>query len=206
MTIRFQRGKSVTKITIIFEAMNYLDILFVVPLVYSGWNGFRKGLIIELFTLLALVVGTYGGIRFSGVASTFLADHLGVHSEYLPVAAFAVTFLAVGAAVFWGGRAVEKALKAVALGLLNKVAGMVFSTLKMWYIVGVLLVITAAVDERYHFIPQQLKDHSLLYRPLQATVLATIPALKEGTLFFQPTGARASAVYPLLSTLPSAKK
>ena len=81
--------------------MNYLDILLVLPLIIGAWRGFKKGLIIELFTLLALLVGIYAGIHFSDFVAGILKNNLGMTSEYVPVIAFTITFLGVGAGVYF---------------------------------------------------------------------------------------------------------
>ena len=163
--------------------MNYLDILLVVPLIYGGWRGFKKGFIIELFTLLAIFVGIYAGIHFSDMMASILRDKLGITSKYLPVIAFSITFLLVGAMVYFGGKMLEKMVKVVALGPLNKVAGLLFGILKMLYISSAILVIMESIDEKNDFIPQEQKDGSLLYHPIKNTSLNTIPALKYSDLF-----------------------
>ena len=44
--------------------MVFVDILIIIPLIYAAWKGFKHGIIIEVFTLLALFVGIYAGIHF----------------------------------------------------------------------------------------------------------------------------------------------
>ena len=163
--------------------MNYLDILLFIPLVIGAWRGFKKGFIIELFTLLALLVGIYAGIHFSDFMSDILKDNLGLKTKYLPAIAFTITFLAVGAMVFFGGKMLEKMIKVVALGPINKAAGAIFGLLKMLFILSALLAIVESIDEKNDFFPQDLKDNSLLYHPVKATAMNTIPALKESSLF-----------------------
>ena len=75
--------------------MNSIDILLVIPLIYGAWKGFKHGLIIEVFTLLALFVGIYVGIHFSDFTARLLREHLGLTSKYLPIIAFTITFLAI---------------------------------------------------------------------------------------------------------------
>ncbi|MEX1001979.1 MAG: CvpA family protein [Crocinitomicaceae bacterium] len=163
--------------------MNYLDILLVIPVIIGGWRGFKKGFIIELFTLLALLVGIYAGIHFSDYMSNLLRDTIGIQTKYLPVIAFTLTFLLVGAMVFFGGKMIEKAIKVVALGSLNKIAGLVFGALKMLYILSAVLVILESIDEKNNFIPSEQKNGSLLYQGVKNVSLKTIPALKESELF-----------------------
>lgn len=44
--------------------MNFLDLIIILPLIYAAYKGFKHGFIIELFTLLAIIVGIYVGIHF----------------------------------------------------------------------------------------------------------------------------------------------
>jgi len=173
------------KFRIIFVLMNYLDILLFIPLVVGAWRGFKKGFVIELFTLLALLVGIYAGIHFSDFMAGILSEHIGITSKYLPAIAFTITFLGVGAMVFFGGKMIEKLIKVVALSPVNKVAGLIFGLLKMLYITSALLVILESIDEKNDFIPEDLKESSLLYQPVKSTALTTIPALKHSSLFLK---------------------
>ena len=52
--------------------MNYLDIVLALFLVYGAYNGFKKGLIIEIATLIALCLGIYGSILFSDQTAVYL--------------------------------------------------------------------------------------------------------------------------------------
>ncbi len=171
--------------------MNILDIVLIVPIIYASYKGFKHGLIIEVFTLLALLVGIYIGIHFSDAVANWLKNSLNWHSEYLPVIAFTITFLGVGAMIYFGGKVLEKMIKVVHLSPLNKIAGVVFSVLKMIYILSVTLVIFDSYDERGDFFPKKSRQESLLYQPVKDVSTKTVPALSSSTLFLknmlQPT-------------------
>ena len=49
--------------------VNLLDILIIVPLLLFAWNGYRKGLIIEIASLAALVLGLYAAFFLFGLCS-----------------------------------------------------------------------------------------------------------------------------------------
>lgn len=165
--------------------MNYLDFIIILPLIYGGWKGFKKGFILELFTLLALLVGIYAGIHFSDFMAGILRDSIGITSKYLPAIAFTITFLGVGAMVFFGGKMIERLIKVVALGPINKVAGMIFGFTKLLFLLSAAIVILEAYDTHGKFIPQDLKDGSLLYNPVKQTSLTCIPALRHSQLFVE---------------------
>ena len=163
--------------------MNYLDILLFIPIIVGAWRGFKKGFVIEIFTLLALLVGIYAGIHFSDFMASLLKENVGLNSKYLPAISFTITFLLVGAMVFFAGKMIEKAIKVVALGMVNKLAGLFFGMTKMIFILSAGIVIIEAYDHQGHFIPKDLKSDSLLYEPIKNVSMKTIPALEESELF-----------------------
>lgn len=130
------------------------------------------------------MVGIYAGIHFSDYVSNALSKN-GVTTKYLPVIAFTITFLGVGAMVFFAGKALERVIKVVAMSPLNKMAGLLFGFLKMLYICSAILIILESIDEKNDFIPTEQKQGSLLYVPVKETSLQTIPRLRESTLFLQ---------------------
>ena len=119
--------------------MNSIDILLLIPLIYGAWKGFKHGLIIEVFTLLALFVGIYVGIHFSDFTTHLLREYLRLNSKFLPIIAFTITFLAVGAMVYFLGKTIEKLIKVTALTPLNKFAGVFFSLLKYVYMLSLYM-------------------------------------------------------------------
>ncbi len=165
--------------------MNSIDILLIIPLIYGAWKGFKHGLIIEVFTLLALFVGIYVGIHFSDFTARLLREYVGLNSKYLPIIAFTITFLAVGAMVFFLGKTIEKLIKITALTPLNKFAGVFFSLLKYVYMLSTLLVIVESYDEKLAFFPAKVKQDSLLYSPILKVSTTTIPSLKESAIFLK---------------------
>lgn len=167
--------------------MNMIDILILIPLGYAAWKGFQHGIIMELFTLLALLVGIYAGIHFSDMTANWMHNSLGFESEYLSPIAFTVTFLGIGAMVYFAGKVVEQMVKVTNLTPVNKVFGIVFAVLKMTYFISVFLVLIESYDEKGNFFPEETKEKSLLYKPVLNVSTTTIPALKESTLFIQNT-------------------
>lgn len=165
--------------------MNYLDLIFLVPLAYAAWKGFRKGFIIELFTLLAFFVGIYAGVHFSDYTAEKITGEIDVNSVYLPTIAFTLTFLVVGALVFFAGKALEKIVKLTALSPMNKMGGLVFGTLKMLLIISVVFSILESYSEKNELIAEETRRESMLYEPVKAVSLYTVPGLRASNIFIQ---------------------
>jgi len=139
--------------------MNFIDVLIIVPLAYAGYKGFKHGLIIEVFTLLALFVGLYAGIHFSDFIALKLKEVFSWDSPYAPTVCFTMIFLGIGAMVYFAGVTIQKMVKVVNLSPLDKFFGVFFAILKMTYIVSVVLVLIESYDEKGSFIPADKKQN-----------------------------------------------
>lgn len=165
--------------------MNFIDVLIIAPLIYAGYKGFKHGLIIEVFTLLALIVGLYAGINFSDFVAAFLKETFSMNSKYIPILSFTFIFLAVGAMVYFAGKTIEQMVKVVHLTPINKFFGIFFGVLKMLYFVSVILVITESYDEKSDFFPEEKKESSLMYNPVKAISTHSIPGMNTSTIFLK---------------------
>jgi membrane protein required for colicin V production len=80
--------------------MNYIDVVLAIFLLIAAFSGFRKGFIIEVASLVALILGIWGAIKFSHFMAGFLSGQFDFHANYLGVAAFVVTFLIIVIVVY----------------------------------------------------------------------------------------------------------
>lgn len=165
--------------------MNFIDVLLLVPLGYAAWQGFKKGFIIEVFTLLALLVGIYAGIHFSDWTAKVIKGNVDMEDSYLPVVAFTLTFLAVGAMVYFAGKMLERMIKVVNLSPVNKILGIFFGLIKMVYTLSIVLILVETYDERGDFLPEEQKEASFLYYPIKVVAAATIPAIEESAIWLK---------------------
>ncbi|NUM49827.1 MAG: CvpA family protein [Flavobacteriales bacterium] len=159
--------------------MSYLDILLIIPLLWGGFKGFRKGLVMELATIAALLLGTWVSIKFYTLFSAWLKNSLNWQGEWLPLMAFAILFIGVLIGVYAVAGLADKTLKAVALGVFNKLAGAFLGAGKFALILGIILFLAEKIHTHYPFIPQQAKEKSLLYKPVFMLAETVMPHIKE---------------------------
>lgn len=165
--------------------MNFIDFIILGALGYAAWVGFKKGLIIELFTFLALFFGLYAGINFSDFLTEIFREKFGVTSENMPAISFTLIFLAIGAMIYFGGKALEKVIKVVQLNLLNKLLGVFFGVLKMIFFIGAGILLIEGYNKDGGVIAEKTKNGSLFYKPVRVVVTACIPAFEESTLLLK---------------------
>jgi membrane protein required for colicin V production len=146
--------------------MNYIDIILAIFLLWAAYKGFKNGLIIEVASLAALILGIFGAIKFSGLTADFLVERFDMTSKYLSLIAFAITFVCIVIVVHLLARILDKLVKAIALGFINRLSGVVFGIVKVVFILSIVLVILNAINRKANFLPKEKLDESFLYWPI----------------------------------------
>lgn len=149
--------------------MNYLDIIIAIILFLFGFKGFRKGLIIEVVTLLAFAVGIYGAMHFSDFTAEHLQEFVEVNPKYLNTIAFVLTFILLVIAVNVLGRWVTNMVKAMNLNFWNKLVGGVFGVLKGVLLCSVLLLVLNNF-QLIGVVKPEVRKQSKLYPYIEKTV------------------------------------
>jgi membrane protein required for colicin V production len=162
--------------------MNYVDIILIIPLLWGLYKGFTKGLIIEAATLIAFGLAVWGSIKFHNFLSEWMHDSMGWESKYLPLVSFAVIFIGVLLIILGIAKLLEKIVRAVSLGFINKLGGAVFGMLKFGLLLSMIIFFLEAINKSVSFIPAETKSSSLLYGHVQKIAPLVIPGLNESKL------------------------
>jgi membrane protein required for colicin V production len=147
--------------------MNYIDIVLGILLVLAAISGFRKGLVVELASLAALVLGIWGAVEFSYITSEFLVENFDWKWDHLNIASFIITFVVIVILVHIVGSTVNKLVETVLLGFVNKLAGLVFGILKSALILSIVLVVFDKIDEDMEILSKDTKAESRMYEPIR---------------------------------------
>jgi membrane protein required for colicin V production len=159
--------------------MAVFDIIISIPLLWAAYQGFKKGLIIEIASIIALIFGIYGAIGFSDFTDQVLKNYLNIQSSYNKLLAFAITFIAIVIAVFFLAKLLEKVVKLASLGLANKLAGAFFSITKIVLILSAIIAVINNFDKSSVIFNSKLKEQSVLYSPLEKIVPILFPSIKN---------------------------
>lgn len=159
--------------------MNYFDIILIVPMLWGGFKGFKKGLIIEIASLLALLLGVWGGVKFSSYSAEYLGELFNISEQLMPLISFAVTFVIIVILVFLLAKLIQKLIKAVSLSTINQLAGMLFGALKFTFIISIVLTLINNINAEIEFITPEARNESLLYNPVSSIAPSVIPGLEE---------------------------
>ncbi len=174
--------------------MNYIDIILLVLLFLAAINGFRKGLIAEVASLAALILGIWGAIKFSYVTSEFLVENFNIQTQHLNIISFVVTFIVIVILVHIVGSTINKLAETVMLGFVNKLAGLVFGVLRSALILSIILVVFDKIDEDVHILSESTKENSRMYEPIRSFAPSIFPFIEGWELDLKENRAKEHVV------------
>ena len=162
--------------------MNVFDIIVLVCLLVALCIGIKKGLISQVVSLVALCLGVWLSVKFCPQLSVWLGSWLTLDATVLKVIAFILIFIGTTLALRLVGWILEKVVKVVLLGWLNRLLGAVLSIVECLLVLCLVLMIFDALNGTFSFVGNEYLDSAKFYTPLKAVSYSIFPYLKE--LFF----------------------
>lgn len=145
--------------------MTLLDYIVLIPLCWFAFLGFRKGLIYELTSILALILGVWASYRFSDSIALWLPD-----KPFAKQISFTLTFFIVLFLVHLAGKLMCKVVKLVIPGVVDHVFGLLFGAGKVILVCSVLFYLIEMIDPHEIIIRKDTKEKSLVYEYLKPIV------------------------------------
>ncbi|MDT8417011.1 MAG: CvpA family protein, partial [Lutibacter sp.] len=147
--------------------MNTFDIIIAGLLLFGFIRGLFKGLFLEVASFIALIAGIYGAIHFSYFIKDLLAPRVSWEEKYITLVSFAITFIVIVVAITLIGKLFTKIADFASLGILNKLLGGIFGTLKIGFLLSVILLIFSKLNNKIPFLSAEQQESAVLYEPLK---------------------------------------
>ena len=103
-----------------------IDIIFAILLVLAVVRGYQRGLIVGVFSLVAIVIGLAAALKLSAAVAGWIGRSVNVSTQWLPILSFALVFLGVILLVRLGANAIEKTVEVAMMGWVNRLGGILF--------------------------------------------------------------------------------
>jgi membrane protein required for colicin V production len=162
------------------KVMNWIDAAIIVILILSMVMGFINGLVKEIASFAALILGIWGAIKFSGFTAAKLYDYFDMTGKYVGIIAFIITFALIVVVIHFIGIIADKIVNAVSLGFVNRLLGIVFGLLKSVLIMSVFFVVLKAIDSHQPFLPKEKIEDSMFFNPISDIAPMMFPIIGEG--------------------------
>jgi len=120
--------------------MNLLDWIFIIIIGVSAIYGLFKGLIKEVLSLLAVIIGLIVASRFYMGASPLLID-LGLGEQAAKILSFFILFIIIFIVIVLIGRLIHKFVHAIFLGWLNRLGGIGFGFIRGIIVSSIIIII-----------------------------------------------------------------
>lgn len=160
--------------------MNNLDILLLLlVLIPSIWVGLRKGLIYQLVSLAALVVGVWLSYTFATSLAEVLRSYLSLSSNLLTCIAFVLIFFGVYFVLFLLGGLLRKIVRILLLGWVDKLLGVAFAIARNAIVAGLIIIMFNAVNSTFPLVDAEYLAQSKVYTGLADFTSSIFPYLKQ---------------------------
>lgn len=103
----------------------FIDILLIVLLILATIKGYQRGLIVGVFSFIAIIIGLAAALKLSTVAAHYIGTAIKISDTWLPVISFAVVFILVVLLIRLGANLVQKTVEISMMGWVNRLGGII---------------------------------------------------------------------------------
>ena len=136
-----------------------LDLIVAIILILAIIKGYQRGLIVGVFSLLAIIIGLAAAIKLSAVVAGYIGKAVKLSDQWLPVISFAVVFFVVLLLVRLGAKAIQRTVEIGMMGWINRLGGIVFYIAIYITIFSIILFYA----EQMNLLQQETKRKSITY-------------------------------------------
>ena len=143
--------------------MSWLDILILLPLLIGLVRGLMKGLIVEVSSIVAILLGFFGAKYWSAAFASWLMQQFDWSETVCIVVAYALLFAGIALGLNIVARLLSKLFQKIQLGWLNRLLGGIFGTAKWGIVIVALMLCVHNLDKQFQFIQPELREKSVVY-------------------------------------------
>lgn len=162
--------------------MSYIDIALILALVLGAFIGYKDGFLMELFSVIAIVLGILAGFKLMGYAMVLLDQKFNIDESVLPYLAFGVVFIAVMLVVILVGRSFKASIDKTFLGRVDKLAGGFLGLFKTAFLLSVVLWILDSLEIAF---PSNWTHQAWLYPKLASVAPSVAEWVGDFIPFFE---------------------
>ncbi|GAB3505793.1 hypothetical protein GCM10027341_37960 [Spirosoma knui] len=166
--------------------MNTLDIFMIIPLAWGAFNGYRKGLLVEIVAVIAFVIAMIVGFKFLAFGIDLLSPYISreLARKLLPWLGFSVIFFPTVFMINQMGFALRRSLKYTLLGTFDSVAGAAVGLFTWVFGISVILWLFSYMGVK---MPPRHTDGAFLY----PYILPIAPNVMDKAAVWVPKGLEA---------------
>ncbi len=154
--------------------MNIIDIIIIIALVVSIFLGLKDGAIRQIGTLIGIIAAIILAKAFGSTVSSYL----GIGGDYADIWGYVIVLIASLIAVAFAASLLRKIVKAVGLGIIDRLAGGAVAAIKCSLILAILFSLFAMINTPLQLVEEELFEESMLYAPVTSTSKYIAPTIE----------------------------
>ena len=146
--------------------MSWLDIIILLPLLIGLVRGLMKGLIVEVTSIVAIILGFLGARWWSAAFASWMMQQFEWSETACIVVAYALLFAGIALGLNIVARLLSKLFQKIQLGWINRLFGGLFGIAKWGIVIIALVLCLHNLDKQFQFIKPELREKSVVYTTL----------------------------------------
>ena len=155
--------------------MNIFDIIVYLSLAWAVFNGWRRGFLLQMLSLLAVVAALFFATQYGSELERILGIDVGVQG----VVGFIVIFVAAMILIAVFGYVLRAVFRFAGLGAIDVLLGILFSVAKVALIVSVLFSWFDNANKSYEWASRECVAESRWYEPVKGITDKLTPYFEE---------------------------
>ena len=155
--------------------MNIFDIIVYLSLAWAVFNGWRRGFLLQMLSLLAVVAALFFATQYGSELERILGIDVGVQG----VVGFIVIFVAAMILIAVFGYVLRAVFRFAGLGAIDVLLGILFSMAKVALIVSVLFSWFDNANKSYEWASRECVAESRWYEPVKEITDKLTPYFEE---------------------------
>ena len=126
--------------------MNKLDIFIAVVFLFGAYRGYKNGFLMGLISLVAIVLGIFGGFKLMGEGMMLLQREFNADASVLPYISFLLIFILIVVGVKMIGKLLKASIDKTFLGTMDETMGAILGVFKWMFMMSVVLWILDSLE------------------------------------------------------------
>lgn len=148
--------------------MNYLDLIILVCLGVGAVVGLTHGFAKELIGIMSIGLGIIGAKILSPMVASWLQAYVAMSDIVARLLSYVIIFVGIWAIGVMLGKLINKFLRDLSLGWLNRLLGAVFGAFKYTLALSLVLNLLALIEPKLPVIPEADRAAAQYYEPALA--------------------------------------
>lgn len=157
--------------------MNPFDIILYLALAWAVFNGWRRGFLLQMLSLVAVVAALYFAVEYGGEVERILGIEVGVDGVVGFIAIFVISLILISI----GAYLLRAVFRFAGLGVADVLLGVLFSVAKVLLIVSVIYAWFDSANKNYEWASRQSIESSRWYEPVKNITTQLTPYFEELT-------------------------